>query len=215
MIEVIPAILENDFTEIEKKVHAVEKLVTWVQIDIADGTLVPNTTFLDPDPFAKITTPLKFELHLMVNNPLKYVENFAKVGFKRFYAHIEGDAVEEYIELGYKLGLEVGLAIDGPSAFEKIHEYIDNLDGVLVMAIDAGFSGRPFREDTMDKIKQIRAIDIDIPITVDGAMNLTNAEKVVNAGATRINSNSYLFQSNDIAQAIDSLRQLGTQRKFH
>lgn len=210
MIEIIPAILEKDFGEIEKKIHLVEKLVSWIQIDIADGTLVPNTTFLDPEPFKKVTTPVKFELHLMVKDPLRYVENFAKVGFKRFYAHVEGDFVEEYIQQGYKLGVEVGLAIDGPTDFEKIHPYIDNLNGVLVMAIDAGFSGRPYREDTIEKIKKIREIDMDIPITVDGAMNPENAKKVVTVGATRINSNSFLFSSPDIGKAIQSLRDIDT-----
>lgn len=206
MIEIIPAILEKDFAEIEKKIHIMEKLVSWVQIDIADGTLVPNTTFADPVPFSTLKTSLHLEIHLMVKDPLRYLEGFTKAGFKRFYAHVEGDFVEEYIQQGYKLGVEVGLAIDGPTDFEKIHPYVDNLDGVLVMAIDAGFSGRPYREDTIEKIKKIREIDMDIPITVDGAMNPENAKKVVTVGATRINSNSFLFLSPDIPGAIKSLR---------
>lgn len=238
MIEVIPAILESNFSMIEKKIHLVEGLVDWVQIDLADGTLVPATTFLDPAPFEKIikTSPktprvkdtpvtlrgspgveksdsgkirrLEFELHLMVKDPLRYLERFAAVGFTRFFAHIEGDFVTEYIAKCYQLGVEVGLSIDGPTPFEKIHPFLDNLDAVLVMAIEAGASGRPFREDTIGKIKKIRELDLEIPIAVDGAMNEENAGKVIEAGATRINSNSYIFGAADVKAAVEKLKGL-------
>lgn len=208
MVEVIPAILEKDFGEIEKKIHLVESLVQWVQIDIADGELVNNTTFIDPAPYGALVTPINLELHMMVKDPLRYLERYAKVGFKRFFAHVEGAYVDEYIEKCYQLGVEVGLAIDGPTPFETIHKYLDNLDCVLVMAIDAGESGRPFREDTLGKIKSIRDVDLEIPISVDGAMNEDNARKVIAAGATRINSNSYIFASSDVKIAIDTLKNL-------
>lgn len=248
MIEIIPAILENNFPEIQKKIYLVEGLVDWVQIDIADNTLVPNSTFLNPEPFKKLIAgdanegshdelhlasedigngaisqnfvmqlkrdhgkrerqdPLKLELHMMVKNPLKYLESFAKAGFKRFYAHVEGDFVPEYIEKCNSLGVEAGLAIDGPSDFEKIHKYMYDLDCILVMAIEAGFSGKPFREDTVEKIKKIREVDFEIPIAVDGAMIPENAKKVIAAGATRINSNSFIFNAPDVKIAIEQLK---------
>lgn len=206
MTEVIPAILEKEFSEIEKKIRLVEELVSWVQIDIADDTLVRNTTFLDPAPFAVFKTPLKLELHMMVKDPLKYLPGFAKAGFKRFYAHVEGDHIEEYIEQCLKYDVEVGLAIDGPTPFDKIQKYLIDIDCVLVMAIEAGESGRPFRDDTIDKIKKIREVDFEIPISVDGAMNEENARRVIAAGATRINSNSYIFSSTDIKEAIERLK---------
>lgn len=220
MAEVIPAILEKEFPEIEKKIRLVAGLVSWVQIDIADNTLVPNTTFLDPKPFREfISDPngiprqtrdltVNFELHMMVKDPLRYLENFAKAGFKRFYTHVEGDFVPEYIEKCWQLGVEAGLAIDGPTDFPRIHRYMDDIDCILVMAIEAGFSGRPFREDTILKIKKIRAADFEIPIAVDGAMNDANAAKVVAAGATRINSNSYIFGAPDVKIAVEKLRSI-------
>lgn len=208
MIEVIPAILEKEFPEIEKKIHQVEGLVDWVQIDIADETLVPNTTFTDPTPFAALKTSLNLELHMMVKDPLRYLERFASAGFKRFFAHVEGDYVEEYIAQCNRLGVEIGLAIDGPTPYDTIHKYLDNLDAVLVMAIEAGESGRPFREDTVDKIKKIREVDFEIPIAIDGAMNDINAAKVVAAGATRINSNSFIFGASDVKMAIEKLKNI-------
>ena len=212
MAEIIPAILEQDFPEIEKKIQLVEGLVNWVQLDLADNTLVPNTTFLDPAPFALLKTSSNLEAHLMVKDPLRYVENFSKNGFKRFYAHVEGDFIDEYIEKCYNLGVEVGLAIDGPTPFEKLHPFLDNIDCVLVMAIDAGFSGRPFRDDTIEKIKKIKEVDFTIPICVDGAMDEANAKKVIDAGATRINSNSYIFKSEDVKMTIEKLKVINLEK---
>jgi len=210
MIEVIPAILEKDFPEIERKINLVEGLVEWVQVDIADNSLVPNSTFLDPEPFSKLQSKLNLELHMMVKDPLMYLERFTASGFKRFFAHVEGNFVDEYIAKCYQLGVEVGLAIDGPTPFSSIESYLDNIDLVLVMAIDAGFSGRPYRSDTIEKIKRIREVDIEIPIAVDGAMNEENAKKVITAGATRINSNSFIFASNDVKIAIETLKNVKT-----
>ncbi|MCL4338529.1 hypothetical protein M1271_02475 [Patescibacteria group bacterium] len=209
VLEVIPAILEKDFAEIEKKIRLVEGLVNWVQIDCANDTLVPNATFLDPAPFALLSTSIKLEAHLMVKDPLRFVENFAKAGFKRFFAHVEADYTDEFIEKCRQLGVEVGLAIDGPTPLEKIKGYMDKLDVVLVMAIKAGFSGQPYREETAERIKDLRMLDADIPIAVDGAMDDINAAKVVAAGATRINSNSFIFHSEDVKMAIDKLKMLG------
>ncbi len=211
MIQVIPAILEKDFLEIEKKIHLVEGLVNYVQIDLCDETLVQSSTFSDPLPFKSLQTKINLELHLMVKDPLRYVERFADAGFKRFYAHVEGDFVEDYIAECYKLGLEVGLAIDGPTPLEKMLPYIDNIDCLLVMAIEAGESGRPYREETADRIKRLREFDFEIPIAVDGAMDDINAKKVILAGATRINSNSFIFSGPSVEERINTLKNLGSE----
>jgi ribulose-phosphate 3-epimerase len=214
MPQVIPAILENDFPAIESKIRRIEGLVEWAQIDVLDGTLMPNTNFSDPTPFSSLKTVLKLEAHLMVKDPLRYAERFAAVRFKRLYAHIEGDFVDEYIAKCYQLGVQVGLAIDGPTPLEKIKPYIDNIDAVLVLAIEAGFSGKPFRPETVDRIRQLKEWEFDLPIAVDGAMDDVNAAKVVEAGATMICSNSYLFKEQDVSVPIEKLKNLGEVRKF-
>jgi len=211
MITVIPAILEKDPEEIKHKLQKVDGLVEWVQIDIADNTLVPNTTVSDPILFAPFTSKLNLEVHLMVRDPLLYADKFIKAGFKRLFAHVEGDHVVEFMDLCEEQNVEAGLAIDGPTPLDKIKPYLEDVDAVLVMAIEAGFSGRPFREDTVEKIKALKNIVFDLPIAVDGAMNLENAKKVVAAGADRICTNSYLFNAPDIKSAIESLKALEPQ----
>jgi len=208
MVEVIPSILEKEFKEIERKVKTVEGLVEWVQIDIADGVLVPNKTFYDPQAYKKLPGSIKLEGHLMVADPVAYIKPLTDAGFKRLYAHIEAGKSEEFIDEVYKFDCQVGLAIDGPTKIEKIMPFLDNIDAVLVMTIDAGFSGRPFREDTLAKIRKIREAFFDLPIGTDGAMNDVNAAKTVAAGANIICSNSYIFSSADIKERIRKLKNL-------
>ena len=142
----------------------------------------------------------------MVKEPAKLAAVYADSGFKRLYAHIEAEGIEDFMAEAYKQNIEVGLAIDGPTPYEKIAPYLDNIDAVLVMAIKAGFSGQPYMPATEDKIKKIKEAFFDLPICVDGAMTAENAAKVVKAGATRVNSNSYLFNAQNIAKAIESIR---------
>ncbi len=212
MIEVIPAILEKEFSEIEHKIRLVEGLVSWVQIDMADGVLVPNTVLHEAEKFSRLKTTVNRELHLMVKNPVPYVEPYAQAGFKRFYAHVESDTVEEFVAACYRFDVEVGLAIDGPTPVEKLRPYIDNIDCILVMAINAGFSGQPYRDDTAEKVRIIHEWNIDMPIAIDGAMSAENAAKVVAAGATRICTNSYLFNAPDLNEAIEKIRNRGVPK---
>lgn len=208
MIEVIPAILEKNFSEIEKKIHLLEKQVNWVQIDIADGVLVSNTTYIDTKGYSSLGDFPRLELHMMVKEPMKYLAGFIECGFKRFIPHIEASGIEDFIVKCQESDVEVGLAIDGKTPIEKVYPYLDDIDVVLIMAIEAGESGRPFRPDTIEKIKKLKEKDFDMPIAVDGAMDLENARKVVMAGATRINSNSYIFNAKNIEAAINSLKTL-------
>jgi len=214
MVEVIPAILEKDFSEIEKKIRLLDPpaggLVEWVQIDVADGLLVPNDTKTAPAAFKNLKTKLKLEAHLMVKEPAKLAAAYADSGFKRLYAHIEAEGIDDFLAEAFKKNVEVGLAIDGPTPYEKIVPYLDNIDCVLVLAVKAGFSGQAFLPDTPHKVRKIKEAFFDLPICVDGAMTAENAAKVVRVGASRINSNSYLYNAPDLARAIDSLRSLST-----
>ena len=208
MVNVVPAILEKDFSEIEKKIRLIDGLTEWIQIDFADGVLVPNTTYLDLPAFAKLKIKSRLEAHLMVKEPIKYLKPLFDSGFKRFYAHIESGEAEKFVNEAYKLDCQVGLAIDGPTNIAEIKPYLDNIDAVLVMTIDAGFSGKPFREDTLEKIRIVREDFFDLPIAVDGAMNDINAKKAVKAGANIICSNSFIFGSANMVGRIEILRNL-------
>lgn len=212
MIDVIPGILEKEWAPIEERLLSVAPLVEWVQIDIADNTLVPNTTFLDFEKFSpsKLLRGLEhisLEAHLMVANPEKYIKPLADAGFKRVIAHVEAHDPRAFLEAAKYEHIEVGIAIDGPTEFEQIEPFLGEIDTVLVMTIEAGFSGQEFMTETVEKIKTIHQNFPDLPIEIDGGVNHQTAKIAVDAGATRLVSTSYLFKHPDgIAAAIESLK---------
>lgn len=203
MYEVIPGILEKEWTEIERKIELVKSFAKIIHIDIIDGKFAPNTTFLDTTPFKKYSPSAHstgsgqapfFEAHLMVEEPIQYLKPFADAGFKRFIGHIEKMSdQEEFVAQGQMLG-EVGLAIDGPTPIDAIKVPYEDLDCILVYTSEhVGFSGPEFKEDRLLKIKAIREKNKSLPIEVDGGINDRTILLAKNAGATRFVTTSFLF----------------------
>lgn len=207
MVEVIPGILEQDFSTIVDKIRKVEEYVDWIQIDILDGTLFGNNNFHDSIPFKNLRTRAKLELHMMVINPDQLIDEWAAVGFNRFIGHVEGITnVERFITTVRSKKKEVGLALDIDTDISIIEPFIPNIDVVLIMTIHTGRSGQPFQEKAIMKIHKLRAIAPDLPIEVDGHIDLTTGRQVREAGATRLASTSYIFKSPNIPAAIKSLQ---------
>src|SRR3989344_9598072 len=152
---VIPAILEKDFSEIEKKIELLQGVSDSFHIDFIDGIFAANETILDPALFAKFSKSNFLEAHLMVSDPIAYLDKLANAGFRRFIGHVEmmPDQVE-FVAKGEELG-EVGLALDGKTPFERIEVSVEALDILLFMTIDAGFSGQSFKPSYAEKIKQV------------------------------------------------------------
>jgi ribulose-phosphate 3-epimerase len=207
MIDVIPGILEKDWPVIEQKLQALSGQTEWVQIDIADNTLVPNETFVDVAAFAPYADKLNLEAHLMVANPEKYLRPLADAGFKRIIAHVESQDPREFLSQAEHEEVEVGLALDGATELEQIEPFLEEVDMVLVMTIEAGFSGQEFMPETVEKIKRIHEHFPDLAIEVDGGINEKTAKVAKDAGATRLVSTSFLFKHpQGVAQAIDALK---------
>jgi ribulose-phosphate 3-epimerase len=200
MYEIIPGILEKEWAEIEKKINLVMPFAKSVHIDIIDGKFTPNISFLDPRPFAKYANDFTLELHMMVENPIQYLEPFAKAGFKRFLGHVESLCQpadqEEFVAKGQLLG-EVGLAIDGPTDLSAIRVPLEDLDSILVMAIKAGRSGQVFDPEHLKKIEAIKSKNKEIKIEIDGGVNSDTIVRAKESGATRFVANSFIFRSKE------------------
>ena len=210
MIDIIPGIFEKEWQTIEDRIQLVAPHVEWVQIDIADKTLVPNTSFLEIKEFINVSEFAKhisLEAHLMVAKPEMYIKSLVDAGFKRIIAHVECNDPRLFLEQAKYEHVEVGIAIDGPSELELVEPFLDHVDTVLVMTIEAGFSGQEFMPDTVAKIQRIHENFPDLPIEVDGGINDKSGRIAREAGATRLVSTSYLFNNPDgIAEAIDALK---------
>src|SRR4051812_48609289 len=125
MYEILPGILEKEWSEIERKLELVKPFAKSIHVDLLDGKFAPNTTFLDPKPFAKYTKDMTFELHMMVENPVQYIKPWADAGFRRFIGHIEKmpDQVE-FVAQAQLFG-EAGLALDKESSVSAIQVSLD------------------------------------------------------------------------------------------
>lgn len=195
MFEILPGILEKDWSQIEQKIEAVRPFARSIHVDLLDGKFAPNTTLLDPSPFKKYSDEFFFEVHMMVDNPIEYLQPFADAGFKRFLGHVEKMPSQvEFVAQGQILG-EVGLAIDGKTPIDAIKVPYDDLDCLLVMTINAGFSGQSFMPQHLEKVKALRSKIQNqfFPIEVDGGVNDLTIVQAKNAGANRFVATSFLF----------------------
>ncbi|MCL5434793.1 MAG: hypothetical protein M1405_00180 [Patescibacteria group bacterium] len=206
MSEIIPGILEKDFAEIEKKIELVKGFAKTIHIDIIDGKFAPNTTFLNPKPFEKYSKDIFLEAHLMVEEPINYLDSFAAAGFKRFLGHIEHmSSQEDFVAKGELLG-EVGLALDVNTPLESLKADYQDLDCVLVMSVKAGFSAQEFMPEVLEKVKKIREIS-PIPIEIDGGINDKTITQGSGCGVSRFVTTSFLFNG-DFSQNYQKLRSL-------
>lgn len=213
MFEIIPSPgTENkDFSEIEKKIEIIKPFTKTIHIDVIDGKFANNTTFADPSPFMKYTKELPggqreqfvgehglvFEVHLMVEDPLSHVKRWADAGFHRFIGQIEKMSDQEAFVAETQLYGEVVLALDKESPVDAIKVPLNDLDGLLIMTIQAGFSGQKFEEQLLQKVKALREKDEYISIEVDGGMNDETIEIAAAAGANRFVATSFLFNQTE------------------
>lgn len=211
MLEIIPSPgTENkNWKEIEAKIESVKMFVKTIHIDVADGIFVGNKTYADPKPFIKYTKELPsgvqgqmageeglvFEVHLMTDEPIKYLKPFSDAGFHRFIGQIERMSdQEEFIAQAQLLG-EAALGLDKQTPVEAIKVPWDDLDAVLIMTIQAGYSGQKFIEELLQKVKIIRGKSEYLPIEVDGGINVETISKAAAAGANRYVATSCIFNS--------------------
>ncbi|MBP6913077.1 MAG: hypothetical protein KBC00_00505 [Candidatus Levybacteria bacterium] len=209
--EVVPGILEKEWGPIEAKLEIAKGFAKTVHIDLIDGKFASNTTFMDPVPFAKYSKDLILEVHMMVEDPRKYLKSFADAGFKRFLGHIEKmPNITDFVAEAQLYG-EVGIALDGPtdkSIIDKIP--LDDLDCVTVYTCQqVGFTGAQFDERKLDKVRLIKTRS-EIPIEVDGGIKDTTILFGKSAGSVRFVSTSYIWNAHDPKVAYEKLLSIVT-----
>lgn len=199
MCEIMPGILEKEWSEIEKKLTLIKPFAKTVHIDLLDGKFASNTSFADPEPFKKYSQDFFFELHMMVEEPIRYLKPWADAGFKRFLGHVErmSDQVA-FVSRAQEVG-DVGLALDADTSIDVIKVPLVDLDSLLIMTVRAGFSGQSFLPDILEKVVKLSEQDV-VPLTVDGGVNLDTIKKARQAGAARFVATSALFQDNPLQQ---------------
>lgn len=207
--EIIPGILEKEWEEIEEKLEGIKLFAKSAHIDFIDGKFTDNTTYLEFENFKKYSEDIFLEAHLMVENPIDYLDRLSNAGFKRFIGHIEKmPDIAGFVAQGQLLG-EVGLALDGPTGIEALKDVsLDDLDCILIYTSEkVGHAGPPMMPERLEKIKRLREKTI-IPIEADGGVKDSTIKQVLDAGATRFVATSFIWGFNDPKEGYEKLTNL-------
>lgn len=213
MIKISPSVLASDFSKLGEEAVRMEKSGSdMLHLDVMDGRFVPNISFGAPVIKAiRDKTDIIFDVHLMIDEPLKYIEDFAKAGADIITFHIESSSpVDETVEKILSCGCKAGISIKPATPAEELFPYLEGLSMVLVMTVEPGFGGQSFMADMMPKVtslrKEIERRGLDIDIQVDGGIKDSTISVAASAGANAFVAGSAVFGAEDAAREISSLR---------
>lgn len=213
MIKIAPSLLSADFTCLKKEIERVERAgADMLHIDVMDGHFVPNIT-VGPVVVSYIrkVTRLPLDVHLMIEEPGKYLDAFIRAGSDMITVHAETVSSSQVKAFNSKLkraGVMFGISLNPNTPLTKINRFLKIVDFVLVMSVFPGFSGQKFIPSVLPKIKKLRQ-RFNGDISVDGGVNDKTAPDLIKAGATILASGSYIFSAKNVRQAIERIRNAG------
>ncbi|HEA47385.1 MAG TPA: ribulose-phosphate 3-epimerase [bacterium] len=213
MVKIAPSVLAADLISLKEEIRRIEEAgADLVHIDVMAGAFVPNITF-GPEIVRAIRkiTKLPLDVHLMINNPQKFIKPFLQAGSDILTVHIEASGnIEEAIGLIKEGKKKAGIAINPKTPLLAIEEFLGKVDMVTVMSVHPGFAGQIFIPAVIPKIRELKDLitkrNLKVEIEVDGGINTTTAPEVIKAGADILASGMGIFGSKDIKKAIKKLR---------
>ena len=214
MGKIAPSILSADFARLGEEVQAVEKAgADYIHVDVMDGHFVPNITIgpLVVEGVKRVTS-LPLDVHLMIENPDHYINDFARAGADIITVHVEAvNHLHRSIQLIRDAGCKTAVSLNPATPLESIEYVMDDLDMVLIMSVNPGFGGQKFIPGSLQKIKRLREMIIEqglnIDIEVDGGVNSKTIGDVSAAGANIFVAGSAIFNKDDYAEAIRVIRE--------
>lgn len=206
-IKISPSILASDYANLQTELERISTS-DLIHVDVMDGHFVPNISIGAPvvESIKKVCS-VPFDVHLMISNPIDYVEDFAKAGADIICFHAESNSdISETIDKIIALGKKPAIAVKPGTEIDVVLPYLDRLEMVLVMTVEPGFGGQSFMESTMPKIEKLREINKEIDIEVDGGINADTIKIAAKAGANVFVAGSAVFKSENPAETIEILK---------
>ncbi len=213
MVKISPSILSADFSRLGEEMAAIQAAgAEWVHIDVMDGAFVPNISFGAPVyGCVRKHCALPFDVHLMINEPIRYLDDFVKAGADLITVHAE--ATRQVVETLCAIKdrkIAAGLSIKPGTPVEAIRAYLPLCDLVLVMSVEPGFGGQKYMPAAADKIRELVALREELglhyEIEVDGGINAETSRYCIDAGVDVLVAGSAVFGKSDYKAAIDALR---------
>ena len=214
MVKIAPSILSADFSKLGEEVIKLHDAgADFIHIDVMDGEFVPNISFGMPVNKAITNkTDKVFDVHLMINNPQRYIDDFIEAGADIITLHYESEKhLDRAIQYIKSKGIKAAVALNPATPTVVLKNIIGSLDMVLIMSVNPGFGGQSFIPYSLDKIREVKQMAIeanneDILIQVDGGIDSNNVKDVVEAGANVIVAGSAVFKNGNIEENIKALR---------
>lgn len=217
MVEIAPSILAADFTQLGEQIAAVERGgAEIIHVDVMDGHFVPNISI---GPFivqaVRKATTLPIDCHLMIEEPDKYISEFAQAGASMISVHPEATYhLHRTLSLIHQSGCRAGVVLNPGTSLATIEEIIREIDFVLIMSVNPGFGGQKFISSALDKVRRLKSMlnahGSSARIEIDGGITAENADAAVVAGAEILVAGSSIFGQSDPAAAVQKLRQAAT-----
>ena len=216
MIKIAPSILAADFSKLAEEVREIDKAgADLIHIDVMDGHFVPNIT-MGPIVVEALrpVTALPLDVHLMIENPDAYIEQFAAAGADYITVHVEAcPHLHRTLQLIRSTGVKTGVVLNPHTPVESILHVLENVDMVLFMTVNPGFGGQAFIHSVLPKVKQLSTIikerNLAIEIEIDGGVDENTIIPCVEAGATILVAGSAIFHSEDRAKALQTIKAAG------
>ena len=207
-VKVVPAILTDDPSALKQMAQQAATFTDFVQIDIMDGRFVPSRS-VTREQIVGLPNNLNWEAHLMVESPEEYVADLKQAGASKVIFHHEATSVpDRVISRGRELEMDIGLAINPETPVSAIVPYIVKVDSVLLLTVTPGFYGSKFIPEVMDKVAQLRDIESNIEIGVDGGVKENNIREIASTGVDYICVGSAVFLQPDPAESYRHLQSL-------
>jgi ribulose-phosphate 3-epimerase len=214
MVRIAPSILAADFSKLGEEVEKLEKYgADFVHIDVMDGNFVPNISMGIPViKSIRKHCSLTFDVHLMIEGPGRYIDDFIVAGADIITVHVEADRhIDRTIDYIKNKGAKAAVALNPGTPVSAIKDLISKLDMVVIMTVNPGFGGQSFIPYTINKIKELKelalALNPELMIQVDGGIDKTNIKIVTDAGANVIVAGSFVFAQGKIEENIKALRE--------